>query len=524
MKTHEKIVRSAGLVSLLTFVSRISGYLRDLLLAQILGAANTSDAFIIAFRIPNLLRRLVGEGALTAAVIPTLSDYKRGGRQREFWEFAALAFSTLAVLVAILTAAGILFSPLLVKALAYGFTGIEQKWDLTVSLNRLMFPYIFLISLAALATATLNTVGLFGLPAATPILLNLSIIGVAWAFGRSLPQPAYAFAWGVLLGGFLQLAVQMPALWARGWRPVPRISLTHPGVRQVGRLMLPGILGLGVNQIALIVDSQFASFLGKGAVSALYYAGRVNELALGVFAIAVSTVILPTLSRQAAEGRMDELRETLLFGLRTVAFVTIPAAAGLIALRRDVIAVLFERGAFDAPATSLTSVALLYYAMGLFALGGMRIMAPAFYARKDTRTPVLVAAVTLGIHVILCTVLSRRMGLGGIALADSISAMLNMVLLIAIFRRRTGLPLLRSFVLPAALFAGAAAVMGSLCAPVLGWLRALSDGLPAGRVVSLLATLFLMAGLYFLLCALAGREEPARVLRLLSPFRRGSES
>lgn len=520
METQERIVRSAGVVSFFTLISRVTGYLRDLVLAQILGAAHGSDAFIVAFRIPNLLRRLVGEGALTAAMVPTLSEYRRGGEREEFWRFASLAFSTLAALVAILAAAGVIFSPVLVKALAYGFTGIEDKWELTISLNRLMFPYIIFISLAALAMATLNTIGIFGLPAATPILLNLSILAVAWGFSDSFEQPSYAFAWGVLLGGALQFLAQLPALLRRGLRPIPRISLSHPGIRQVGRLMLPGILGLGVTQITLIVDSQFASFLGRGAVSALYYAGRVNELALGVFAIAVSTVILPALSRQAAEGRREEMKSTLLFGLRVVAFITIPSAVGLIALRVDLIRLLFQRGAFDGVATSATSEALFFYAMGLFALGGIRIVAPAFYALKDTRTPVIVGAITLGIHVVLCTLLSRRLGLGGIALADSISATLNMTILIAAFRRRCGLPLVRTFILPAILFAGAAAAMGLLCAPVLGWLRGALAGLPATEVLSVLLTLILMAAFYFLVCTLAGREEPRRVLEALRLSRR----
>jgi putative peptidoglycan lipid II flippase len=520
MEGREKIVRSAGLVSLLTLVSRITGYLRDLMLAQVLGAAHGSDAFIIAFRIPNLLRRLVGEGALTAAMIPTLSEYKRDDRRREFWEFASLAFTTLAVVVAALAAAGIIFSPLLVKLLAYGFTGIEDKWDLTISLNRLMFPYILFISLAALAMATLNTLGIFGLPASTPILLNLSIIVVAWLFGRTAAQPAYAFAWGVLLGGALQIGIQIPLLWKRGWRPRLRISFSHPGIVQVGRLMLPGIFGMGVTQIALIVDSQFASFLGKGAVSALYYSGRINELALGAFAISVSTVILPALSSHAAAGRIEELRSTVLFGLRIVAFITIPSAVGLVVLRTDVVRLLFERGAFDVVATAATSEALLFYALGLFALGGVRVIAPAFYARKDTRTPVIVAAISLGFHVILCWVLSRNMGLGGIALADSITATLNMTLLILTFRRACGLPLLRTFLIPVAVFLAAAAVMGALCEPVLGWLRSLLAGLPGANAIAVIATLILMAGFYFGLCRLMGREEPASVLSAMTRGRR----
>ncbi|HXI03592.1 MAG TPA: murein biosynthesis integral membrane protein MurJ [Candidatus Saccharimonadales bacterium] len=519
-KAHDSIVRSAGAISLLTFLSRITGYLRDLLLAQMLGAANSSDAFIIAFRIPNLFRRLVGEGSLTAAFVPTLSEYSEEDQRREMWRFASLTFTTLAVVVAVICALGVLFSPLLVRALAWGFSGIEDKWDLTVALNRLMFPYLLFISLSALAMATLNTVGSFALPASTPIFLNFAIISVAWLMGRRMEEPAWAFAWGVLLGGLLQLGIQIPALWRRGWRPVRRVSFTHPGIIQVGRLMLPGILGLGVTQIMMIVSSQFASFLGVGAVSALYYAGRVNELALGVFAISISTAILPALSRLAAKGRFEEMRTTLLFGLRMAAFITVPSAAGLVVLRREVVTVLFKRGAFNAAAVDLTSGALLFYALGLFSFGAVRVVAPAFYARKDTRTPALIAAVTLGIHVLLCSLLTGPMGLSGVALADSSAATLNMTLLLFIFRRRFGLPILKSFVAPVSVFLVSSAAMGALSRPVLGWLRLLLSGVPMKEALSLSATLLLMAGFYFALCALLGRDEPRQMLTGFNPLRR----
>jgi len=520
MDSHEKIVRSAGVMAFLTLLSRVTGYLRDNLLAQILGASHASDAYLIAFRIPNLLRRLVGEGTMTAAFVPTLSDYAHGEKKRELWEFVALAFTTLAVVLAALAALGVIFSPFLVKVLASGFTGIEGKWDLTVSLNRFMFPYIFFIGLAALAMATLNTLGVFALPASTPIVLNLSVMGVAWLFARTSPRPAYVFAAGVLVGGALQIGMLLPALWVRGWRPTLRFSFTHPGIRQVGRLMLPGLFGLGISQIILIVDSRFASFLGDGPVSALYYAGRVNELALGSFAISVSTVILPALSRRAAAGQIDELRSTLLFGLRLVAFVTVPAMAGLIVLRREIVAVLFERGAFDAAATAMTSTALLYYAMGLFAFGGIKVVAPAFFARKDTRTPVMLATITLVTHIILCTILSSRMGLGGIALSDSITGTMDMTLLILAFRHKVGLPLLRPFVGPVLVFGAASAVMAAGCVPFLRWISPYCSRLPQGRGVALIATLVVAAAFYFAMCLALRRKEPAIILSSMNPMRR----
>jgi len=509
-------------MAFLTFVSRITGYARDNILAQVLGATDASDAFIVAFRIPNLLRRLVGEGTMTAAFVPTLSEYAHTRKKEELWEFAALAFTTLAVVLAVLTVAGMLLSPLLVKLLAAGFTGTGGKWELTVSLNRFMFPYLFFIGLAALAMATLNTLGVFAVPASTPIFLNLTVIGAAVLFARNSANPAYVFATGVLVGGGLQIGLQIPALWKRGFRPTWRFSFTHPGVRQVGRLMLPGLYGLGISQIIFLVDSRFASFLGDGPVSALYYAGRVNELALGSFAISVSTVILPALSRRAAAGEIDEMRSTLLFGLRLVAFVTVPAMAGLIVLRREIISVLFERGAFDAAAVGMTSTALLYYAMGLFAFGGIKIVAPAFYARKDTRTPVKLATITLCTHIVLCSILSRKMGLGGIALSDSITATMDMTLLILAFRRQVGLPLFRSFVVPVATFGAAAILMAALCPLVLARLSPWCASLPQGRAIALVATLVIGAGVYFGVSFGLGRREPATILASMNPLRRGA--
>ena len=381
MDEEKRLVRSAGVMSLLTLLSRIFGYLRDNLQAQILGASRTADAFIIAFRIPNLLRRLVGEGAFTAAFVPTLSDYMKPERRAELWKFAGVVFWSMACVLMVLTALGVIFSPSLVSALAYGFTGLEEKWNLTVALNRLMFPYLIFIGLAALVQGILNVNGSFAVPAFTPVLLNLCIIGAALGLAPFMAEPAYAFAWGVLLGGALQLGFQIPFVMRLGMRFPIKVDFSHPGVRQIGRLMLPGLLGMGVTQIIVLIDSFFASLLKEGSVSALYYSGRVNELALGSFAISVSTVILPTLSRQAAAGRMDELRRTLLYGLRVVSFITVPASVGLIVLSQPIISVLFEHGKFSAADTEYAAHALRFYAIGLLPFGAVKILAPAFYSQ-----------------------------------------------------------------------------------------------------------------------------------------------
>src|SRR5262245_23322305 len=394
MEEERRLVRSAGVMSFMTLLSRVFGYVRDNLQAQILGASRSADAFIIAFRIPNLLRRLVGEGAFTAAFVPTLSDYTKPERRGELWQFAAITFWTMCCVLMVLTALGVIFSPALVKMMAYGFSGIEGKWDLTVSLNRLMFPYLLFIGLAALVQGILNVNGSFAVPAFTPVLLNLSIIGAALGLSPFTHEPAYAFAWGVLIGGVMQLVFQIPFVMRMGMRFPLGLGFRHPGVRQIGRLMLPGLFGMGITQIMLLVDSFFASLLKEGSVSALYYSGRVNELALGSFAISVSTVILPMLSRQAAAGQTEEMGHTLLYGRRKVALMTVPVSVVLVLLRASIISVLFQHVRFSAEDAAFTAHALLFYALGLLPFGAVKILAPAFYSRKDTRTPALLAAIT----------------------------------------------------------------------------------------------------------------------------------
>src|SRR5437899_8622 len=298
---HRGLIRAAGSMSLMTAISRITGYFRDNLQAMVLGAANSSDAFVIAYRIPNMLRRLVGEGALTSAFVPTFARYMKSEDGRAMWRFASSVLYALTLLLTLLVILGIVFSPLLVKILAWGFTVSPDKVALTIALNRLMFPYIFFISLAALASGILNSFDVFALPAFTPVLLNVTIITCAIVLKNRFPDPAYAFAIGVLGGGFLQIAVQVPSLLRHGLDLRPPRPFDREGLREVGRLVLPRLFGVGITQINLVVDSNFATSLRSGSVSFLYYATRVTELTLGIFGISLATVILPTLSRAAAD-------------------------------------------------------------------------------------------------------------------------------------------------------------------------------------------------------------------------------
>jgi putative peptidoglycan lipid II flippase len=509
------MMRSAGAMSATTMLSRILGYFRDNLQATILGAANSSDAFIIAFRIPNLLRRLVGEGALTSAFVPTFSGYLRGGDPERQWRFANRMFTTLLLLLTGITVLGIVFSPQLVKILAYGFRISPDKWDLTIQLNRLMFPYIFFISLAALSSGILNSLDSFALPAFTPVLLNLAIIAAALLLSRSFSNPAFAFAWGVLMGGLLQLLVQIPFLIRKGMNFRPEVSFTDPGIRQVGRLVFPRIFGAGITQINLIVDSQFASSLAAGSVSHLYYAGRVTELTLGIFAISLSTVILPALSRLAAEGKVEEVRQTLRAALKLIAFICLPATVGLIVLRTPIISILFERGRFDAEATRLTAQVLGYYSVGLLPIAAVNILAAAFYAHHDTRTPVKVGALTFFVHLGLNFSLRGPLLAGGIALSTSLSAILDMALLFLLFSRQRGALWDRSLFRSFAATGAASAVMGlgAYAGGMLPWMR---SGHPVVvRGSALAAVISLSAGIFLLAARGMGSREVHEVIALL---------
>src|SRR2546422_1251484 len=438
MDKERGLIRAAGSMSVMTMLSRIAGYFRDSLQATILGAANSSDAFVIAYRIPNMLRRLVAEGALTSAFVPTVSRYIRNGDRDAMWLFAASVLYAMTVLLAVITVLGIVLSPLLVKALAWGFAVSPEKVALTISLNRMMFPYIFFISLSAIMSGILNGFDVFALPAFTPVLLNAAIIACAWGLRNHFADPAYGFAVGVLIGGFLQLIVQIPALWRHGMSLRPPASFDLAGLREVGRLILPRVFGVGIIQVNLVIDSQFATSLQSGSVSFLYYANRVTELTLGIFAISLSTVILPTLSRATADRDADKVRGLLSTAMRLLFFVSVPATLGLIALRVPIIHVLFERGRFTREDTFLTASALAYYAIGLLPFAAVNIQATAFYAHRDTRTPGKVGALTFFLHLGLNFALRGPMRHSGIALSTSISALADSALLAWMLRRRAG--------------------------------------------------------------------------------------
>ncbi len=444
MTEKKQILKSASIISLVTIVSRIMGYVRDQRIALLLGTTISADSFILAYRIPNLFRRLVAEGSMTASFIPVFTTYMREKTAKEVWEFANKLFWTLAVIVAIITVLGMVFSPAVIHA--FTSSGRTVSFDEAITLNRIIFPYLFFVALAALAMGILNCFHQFGLPASTSVLLNVSIIvfSVA-AVWRYFENPAVSLAVGVLVGGVLQFLVQVPSLVRKGMKFDFGVSLSHPGIKEVGRLIVPRFFGIGIGQINLFVDTYFstAARMPSGSLAALYLSDRVMELVLGGYAIAVATAILPMMSHQAAASDFEGLKRTLTFSVRIVAFITIPAALGLMILREPIIRVLFQHGHFDAESTKLTARALLYYAFGLPALASVKLVVPAFYSAKDTKTPVVVASISMVINIVLNivflkTALFARVQNGGPALATAISCYFDFFALFAIFRIRFG--------------------------------------------------------------------------------------
>ncbi len=456
MTEKKQILKSAGVITFITIISRILGYVREQRIAFVLGTTLSADSYYLAYSIPNLFRRLVGEGSLTASFIPIFTQYLHEKPKKEVWEFANRLFWTLAMVLAALTALGIVFSPYLVRLLTL-FSAPTTQWDLAVHLNRIIFPYLFFIGLAALSMAILNSFHVFGLPAATPILLNVAIIAASFPlFLRYFSEPGVALSLGVLLGGALQFLIQVPQLRGRGMNFDFGVSFSHPGIRSVGRLMVPGFFGIGVYQINFLVDRVFATAakMPQGSVASLNFADRVTELVLGGYAIAVATAILPMMSRQAAEQDVTGLKHTLAFSLRIVSFITIPATVGMMILARPIVEVLFQHGRFTEESTALTSWALLFYATGLPAFAAVKLVVPAFYSTKDTKTPVVVAAAAVLVNVLFNSLFYRWFfdffRNAGPAFATALAAYFNCVILLWIIRRRFGefaeRPMFSSFV------------------------------------------------------------------------------
>jgi len=430
MSENHKIAKAATTIGTGTLLSRILGFLRDMVIANFFGAGMAADAFFVAFRIPNLWRRLVGEGSLTISFIPIYTEYLTQRSEEETRKVTHIAFTIGGVILLILTLLGILFSPILIRIIAPGwFAEYPEKFQLTVALNQIIFPYLFFMGLFALCMGILNSQRHFFAPAIAPIFLNISIIVSVFLFYHTFKIPVMTLALGVLAGGVIQFLFQIPFLYKRRITFRFNFNFRHPAIKRIGLLMIPGLIGTAVYQINVFIDTIFASFLPSGSVSYLFFADRLMEFPLGIFAIAIGMASLPSLSGLASQGKMEELKKTLSFTFRLTAFISVPAMVGLIALKTPIINLLFQRGLFDYSATEKTAFALLFYSVGLWAIAGSRTIVPAFYSLQDTWTPLKIALICLGTNVVFIAILIYPLKHGGLALATSLSSILNLVLL-----------------------------------------------------------------------------------------------
>jgi putative peptidoglycan lipid II flippase len=436
---RESVSQAAGTVGFYTLLSRILGLIRDVVVARFFGSGMAADAFFVAFRIPNLLRRLLAEGSLTIAFIPVFTEYLTMKTREDAFQLARAVLTLLSLVLALVTLLGILLSPWIVRIQAFGFGGSGMKYELTVLLTQITFPYIFLVSIVAFFMGILNSLRHFAAPAAAPIFLNVGIIGATLWISPHFEQPIVGVAIGVIIGGVLQVALQIPWLARKGVPLMPCWMPRHPGVKRIGFLMLPAIFGSAIYQLNQFLGTLLASFLPQGSVSWLYYADRIVQFPLGVFAIAISTAALPSLSKQAAANDPADFKDTLGHALRLVFFVTIPSMAGMIILRVPIIRIFFQRGAFDAVSTEMTALALLFYSVGLWAFSANRVMISAFYAFQDTKTPVKVAAVALVANGALSLLLMGPMKHGGLALAVSVASGLQFCLLVLLLHKKGGI-------------------------------------------------------------------------------------
>ena len=436
------LLKSTATVGGMTMISRVLGLVRDMVIARAFGAGMGADAFFVAFKIPNFLRRLFAEGAFSQAFVPVLSEYKAQRSHREVHQLVDHVVGVLGGALFLVTLVGVLAAPVLVMIFAPGFLAEPTKFALTVDMIRLTFPYLLFISLTALAGGVLNSFGRFGVPAFTPVFLNLSLIATTLWLAPRMAEPVTALAWGVLLAGVVQLLFQLPYLQGLRLLPWPRFSLRDAGVRQVARLMLPGIFGSSVAQINLLFDTLIASFLVTGSVSWLYYSDRLMEFPLGVFGIALATVMLPRLSLQHAKASVHNFSRTLDWALRWVVLIGTPAAGGLMALAAPLLMTLFQYGAFDFQDVQMARLSLMAYALGLPGFILVKVLAPGFYARQDTRTPVRIGVIAMLANMVMNVAFVVPMVIwklpgphAGLALATSLAAFLNAGLLYRRLRR-----------------------------------------------------------------------------------------
>jgi putative peptidoglycan lipid II flippase len=435
VKSHG-LLRSSALVGSMTMLSRVLGLVRDVVIAGFVGASANADAFFVAFKIPNFLRRLFAEGAFSQAFVPVLADYKQEGSVEAVRALINRVAGVLGGSLLLITSLSIIAAPLVAALFAPGFLDQPLKYKLTSEMIRITFPYLLLISMTGFCGAILNSFGRFAVPAFTPVFLNLSLIFAATVAAPWFAEPVFALAWGVFFAGFIQLLFQLPSLYRLELLPRPIWDTKDPGVRRILKLMVPALFGVSVSQINLLLDTVLASFLPTGSVSWLYYSDRLAELPLGVFGIAIATVILPNLSAHRAAEREGQFSLTLDWAVRSILLVGVPAAVALMVLAQPILVTLFQYGALTADDVWMSSLSLQAYSLGLVAFMLIKVLAPGYYARKDTATPVKIGIIAMVVNMVLNLLFVLplmyfwNIGHMGLALATSVAAFLNAGLLL----------------------------------------------------------------------------------------------
>ncbi|WP_370613758.1 murein biosynthesis integral membrane protein MurJ [Citrobacter portucalensis] len=423
------LLKSLAAVSSMTMFSRVLGFARDAIVARIFGAGMATDAFFVAFKLPNLLRRIFAEGAFSQAFVPILAEYKSKQGEDATRVFVAYVSGLLTLALAVVTVAGMLAAPWVIMVTAPGFTDTADKFTLTTQLLRITFPYILLISLASLAGAILNTWNRFSIPAFAPTFLNISMIGFALFAAPYFHPPVLALAWAVTVGGVLQLVYQLPHLKKIGMLVLPRVNFRDAGAMRVVKQMGPAILGVSVSQISLIINTIFASFLASGSVSWMYYADRLMEFPSGVLGVALGTILLPSLSKSFSSGNHDEYCRLMDWGLRLCFLLALPSAVALGILAKPLTVSLFQYGKFTAFDAAMTQRALVAYSVGLIGIIIVKVLAPGFYSRQDIKTPVKIAIVTLILTQVMNLAFIGPLKHAGLSLSIGLAACLNASLL-----------------------------------------------------------------------------------------------
>lgn len=435
----KSLIKSTTIISVATAVSRILGFVRDILIARFFGTGKLIQAFVVAFRIPNLVRRMVGEGAVNSAFVPVLSEYLATKKKEDYWQLAGVILNLLVVTLMAIVIIGVAASGFIVRVIAPGFVKDPSQLELAIKLTRIIFPYILLIGLTTYAMGVLNSLRHFVAPAFAPCLLNISVIATILLLYRDITVTALAIA--VLAGGILQLALQIPVLYKKGMRIKFPIGFRHPAIRKIGALLVPRILGSAVYQLNILVDNILASLywiVGAGGIAALWYSNRLIQFPTAIFGIALATAALPVLSGHFVRSEVDEFKRTISFSLKSILFFMMPATVGFMMIGGPIIEALFQRGEFTAYSTMITSQALFFYAIGLFSYAGVKVLVFSFYSMQDTLTPVKTASIALFLNIILNLILMRPLKIGGLALATSVAGIFNFTALFYLLRKKIG--------------------------------------------------------------------------------------